>query len=336
MHIIRLVLLATAALAAFGLVNASYAETVKIRMSWVAPVANWASILLAKKDLATHMGKSYTVEAVHFKDTPEIIAAIANNEIQVANLAYSSLAIAIENAGLSDIRVIASDFEDGVPGYFSIKYYVRKNSGINKVEDLKGKVVGSNGAGSASDIAARAMLKKHGLEDKRDYSTIEGPLSAMPIMLLEKKVDLIPAVVPFAFNPKLKENGKSLFEQRDVLGVTQMIVWTARKSFIDAHRAAMTDFMEDMMRIVHWYLDPKNHKEAAQIASNLTHVPPQRFGWLFTKQDNYRDPMLLPDLDALQRNIDATEDLGFVHQHIDIRKYADLELLHDAGRRLKH
>ena len=34
----------------------------KIRVSWVAPVSNWASILLEKKDLAKHLGKSYVLE----------------------------------------------------------------------------------------------------------------------------------------------------------------------------------------------------------------------------------------------------------------------------------
>src|SRR5581483_4671169 len=93
---------------ALGLIGAAQAdEPVKIRMSWVAPVANWASIVLEKKDLAKHMGKTYTVEAVRYQGTPPMITAIANNELEVSNLAYSSLAIAIENAGLDDIRVIA-------------------------------------------------------------------------------------------------------------------------------------------------------------------------------------------------------------------------------------
>ena len=52
----------------------------------------------------------------------------------------------------------------------------------------------------------------------------------------------------------------------------------------------MVDFMEDLLRVVHWYLDPKNHDEVAKIASKITKVPPERFGWLFTKQDTYRDP----------------------------------------------
>jgi NitT/TauT family transport system substrate-binding protein len=164
---------------------------------------------------------------------------------------------------------------------------------------------------------------------------LEGPLPAMPTMLLEKKVDLIPAVLPFSFNPKLKEEGKVLFEQRDILGVTQMIVWAARKSFIDKNRAAMVDFMEDMLIITRWYQDLKNHDEVAQIASKITKAPPERFGWLFSKADTYRDPNLIPNVEALQRNVDTTQDLGFVKKKIDIKKYVDLSLAQEAAKRLK-
>jgi ABC-type nitrate/sulfonate/bicarbonate transport system substrate-binding protein len=331
----RFALAGACALGLFGLSPANSAEPVKIRMSWVAPVSNWASIILEKKDLAKHLGKSYTLESTRYQGTPQMITAIANNELEVSNLAYSSLAIAIENAGLDDLRVIADEFQDGVSGYYSSQYYVRKDSGINKVEDLRGKVIGTNGGGSAIDAAIRAMLKKHGLEEKRDYTMLEGPLPAMPAMLLEKKADLVPAVLPFSFNPKLKEEGKILFEQREVLGVTQMIVWTARKSFIDKNRAAMVDFMEDMLTITRWYQDPKNHDEVAKIASNITKVPPERFGWLFTKADTYRDPNLLPNIAALQRNVDVTQDLGFVKKKIDINKHVDISLAQEAAKRLK-
>jgi sulfonate transport system substrate-binding protein len=323
---------------ALGLIGATgaRAEPVKIRMSWVAPLANWASIIMEKKDLAKHMGRSYVLETVRYPGTPQMIAAVANNELEVASLAYSSLTIAIGNAGLDDLRVIADEFQDGQPGTFSQEFYVRKDSGINKVEDLKGKIIGTNGAGSAVDVAERAMLKKHGLEDKRDYTMLEGPLPAMPQMLLEKKVDLIPAVLPFALNPKLRAEGKVLFYQRDALGLTQMIVFASRKPFIDAHRAAMVDFMEDLLRIVHWYLDPKNHDEVAKIASKITKAPPERFGWLFTKaSDDYRDPDMLPNLDALQRNADVMLDLGFVKKKVDIKAHADLTIVEEAAKRLK-
>jgi NitT/TauT family transport system substrate-binding protein len=335
MRFTKLALAGVCALGLFAAGTVANAAPLKIRMSWVAPLANWASIILYQKDLMTHLGKSYTLETVHFKGTPPMVTAIANNELEVASLAYSSLAIAIANAGLDDIRVIADEFQDGVPGYFTEQYYVRKDSGIDKVEQLKGKVVGTNAAGSAVDIASRAMLHKHGLEPKRDYTIVEGPLPAMPAMLLEKKADLVPAVLPFALNPKLRAGGKVLFTQDQALGKTQMIVLVARKSFIDAHRAAMVDYMTDLLRVVHWYLDPKNHDAAAQIASKLTKAPASRFGWLFTKHDNYRDPNMLPDLEALQHNVDTVRELGFVKKHIDIKTHSDLSLVKEAAARLK-
>ena len=104
------------ALGLFGATAANSAEPVKIRMAWVAPVANWASIILEKKDLAKHMGKSYTLESARYQGTPQMITAIANNELEVSNLAYSSLAIAIENAGLAGTHAPAQRIKHGHQG----------------------------------------------------------------------------------------------------------------------------------------------------------------------------------------------------------------------------
>jgi NitT/TauT family transport system substrate-binding protein len=328
-------LLGCVAAAIISATAAQSQQPVKIRASWVAPVANWASILAEKPDLARHAGKSYVFESVRFAGTPPMITALANNELEVASLAYSSLAIAIQNAGMDDLRVIADEFRDGVEGYYSQEYMVLADGPIKKVEDLKGKVVATNAAGSAVDVATRAMLRKFKLEDKRDYTVVEAPFPTMRAMLAEKKVDLIPGVLPFSLDPELRKISRPLFVQRDAIGVTQMIAWAARKPFIDKNRAAMIDFMEDTLRIVRWYLDPKNHNEVMQIAARVTKQPPERFDWVFTKKDAYRDPNMLPDLAALQRNVDMTRDLGFVRGAIDIKKHTDLSLVEEAAKRLR-
>ena len=56
-----------------------------------------------------------------------MITALANGELEIASLAYSTLGVAIANAGLSDLRVISDEFRDGVPGYFSTQFFVRKD-----------------------------------------------------------------------------------------------------------------------------------------------------------------------------------------------------------------
>jgi sulfonate transport system substrate-binding protein len=324
-----------AGLCAIAFTGVASAEPIKIRNSWVAPVTNWASILLEKKDLAKHMGQSYVMEPVRFAGTPPMITALANNELEISNLAFSTLGIAIENAGLSDLRIVADEFQDGVAGYYSQEYMVLKDSPIQKVEDLKGKVIATNAAGSAVDVAMKAMLHKHGLEPNRDYTVIEAPFPAMKAMLAEHKVDIIPAVVPFSYDPELRNMARDLFVQKDAIGITDMIVWTARKPFIDKNRAALVDFFEDTLVITRWYLDSKNHAEAMDIAGRVTKRPPQAFDWLFTNRDCYHDPDMLPNLDALQKNVDLTQELGFVKGKVDVKANSDLSMIQEAAKRLK-
>jgi NitT/TauT family transport system substrate-binding protein len=118
--------LITAGIAALGLVVATAAnsEPVKIRLSWIVPVGNWGSLLLEKKDLAKHLGQSYTLETTRFAGTPPLITALAAGELDIANLTFSTLPIAIQNAGLDDIRVLADEFQDGNPGYYSNEFMV--------------------------------------------------------------------------------------------------------------------------------------------------------------------------------------------------------------------
>ena len=86
----RAVTCVLAALFAIWLAGTAGAQPVTIRDGWVAP-GNWASIWLQKKDLAKHFGQSYVMEPVHYVGTPPMITALATNEVEVTNLAYSTL-----------------------------------------------------------------------------------------------------------------------------------------------------------------------------------------------------------------------------------------------------
>jgi sulfonate transport system substrate-binding protein len=314
---------------------AGAAEPVKIRVGWVVPITDWALFMGEKPEIARHLGKSYVMEPVRFASSPTVITALANDGVDVGNLAFSTLAIAIRNAGVDDLRVISDLFQDGVADHFSNEFIVARESAIARVEDLKGKVIATPGAGGAIDIAMRVMLRRHGLEEKRDYTMVEAPMPAMKAMLAERKVDLAPGVPPFAFDSDMRKIGRVLFTQRDALGPTQMLVLTARRQFLDKNRVAMIDFLEDNLRIVRWYLDPANHDAAVAIAAKLTKQPAEKFaGWLFTRRDYYRDPNMLPDVRMLQTNIDLQRDAGFLKEPIDIANYVDLGLVREAGRRL--
>ena len=320
----------------FGVPVAHAQQPVKIRIAWVVPVANSPTILYEIPSLLKHKGKSYDVDLVRFQGTPPMIQALGAGELDIALFAFSSFALAVQNANMQDLRVIADEAQEGVEGYFTSPYNVLKDSAINKVEDLKGKILASVGPGAAVDIAMRARLKRAGLEDKRDYSVVEAGFPNMRAMLAEKKVDLIPSVLPFAGDPELLKIARPLFTVRDALqGPSQFVIWAAREPFLQKNKAAMNDLMEDSARALRFYMDPKNRDQFLEVASRVSKQPPSAFGFAYTKNDLYRDPEFRPNLDSLQRAIDVMPEIGLLKAKMDVKKYADLSYVEEASKRLK-
>lgn len=310
-------------------------EPVRIRVGWVTAPAQFTPVLFEKKEILRHYGKTYVMEPMHFRGSPPQITALAARELEVAALAPSSLASTVQNARL-DIRVIADVFQDGAPGKFSITYGVRADSPVRTVADLKGKTLATNAIGGAVDVAARVMLRKHGLDDKRDVNIVEVRFPAMEATLREGKVEAVTLTQPFYHAAMARGGIRPLFTMRDAMGISQMIFWTARADFIAQHREALVDFLEDTIRALRWYTDARNRDEAVAIVARLTKQKPEDLRpWLLTEQDFYRDPNAMPNLEALQRNLDILREVGFLKERFEVRPYADVSLVEAARARLK-
>jgi hypothetical protein len=146
---------------------------------------------------------------------------------------------------MDDIRVVCDLYQDGIKGYYANEYDVRPDSDIKRVEDLKGRVIASNGIGGAADMALRKMLRDHGLEDKRDYQLIEIEFPNMLTALTEKKIELGSFIMPFSYIGHQQGKLRTLFTVADSMGETQATLMAARVPFIAAHRPALVDFFED-------------------------------------------------------------------------------------------
>jgi ABC-type nitrate/sulfonate/bicarbonate transport system substrate-binding protein len=329
-------LIACAVALLLGCVGAN-ADPLNIRISWVAVPNNLPPLFMAKPQMMQHAGKSYTVDPIRFPGTPQSVAALASGDLDIALLTFSSFPLAIQNAGLQDLRVISDEFIDGFPGYYSAEFMVLKDGPVKTIKDLKGRVVAINVRGGGTDMALRAITRKDGLQEKRDYTELEVAFANMKAVLLDRKADLIGLGVPaMSTDPALREVATTLFTQRDALGATAQVIWVARSGFLEKNRAALLDFMEDALRSRRFYTDPANHREVVDIVAGVTKLPPQQLEpWLFTKNDFYRDPNGLLDPAVLQDNIDKMVDLGFLKSGIDVKKYMDLALVREAGARLK-
>ena len=209
------------------------------------------------------------------------------------------------NAHLDDVRIIGDATRDGHPGYNSRKYMVRADGPIRTIEDLKGKVLATNSIAGAMDTAMRVIMRRHGLEDKRDFQIVEIDFPNMFAVLTSGKIDLASISLPFSIAAEQSGKVRTLFTMRDAIGESDMTIMAARAPFIAAHRAALVDFFEDSQRAMRWFYDPANRAQVVALIARFTKEPSAAYaGWLFTRKDDYRDPALKPSLAAVQADID--------------------------------
>lgn len=315
------------------------AQPLQIRIAWTTVPGQLTPILFgpyAQKHLLHDYGKAYVVTHEHFAGSGPMITALAAGQVDIAQLAPSSLGFAIENAHLDDVKVITDGYQDGVDNHFSSVFLVRKGSGIRTVDDLKGKVVAVNAFGGALDIAARAMLEKHHLVANQDYSIVEGAFPNLGAMLEQRKADLIGLVLPFSEVLQKRGNVRVLFRMKDVFGQTQMLFNVARDSFLEKNHPALQHFFDDYVRAQRWLLNPANREKAVELVAQFTKRPTSVFApYLFTPKDAYRNPDARPNLAALQRNMDQLKQLGILKASIDIKRHSDLSFIDAAVSRLK-
>src|SRR6185312_5803517 len=86
----RATFIATAAIAAVLSSASAQAEPFKIRLSFIVPVSNWATMLFQHKENAKHLGQSYTFEPVRYRGTPDLVSALNAGELEIANMGYTT------------------------------------------------------------------------------------------------------------------------------------------------------------------------------------------------------------------------------------------------------
>lgn len=311
------------------------ADPVKFRIGWAAVPGSRAGFMLEKPELLPHLNRSYTIEPVHFSNTPAELQALASGELEIAQLAYSTFGAAIENAHMDDVRLFANELEDGVPGYASTHFMVLKDGPIKSIDDLKGKVLATNGIGSGLDVAMRWVLLQHHMQAGTDYSDVEINFPNMRPALADHKVDMVSAVLPFMYEPEMLKVARVLFEQGAQIGPSELLMWAARAPFIAAHRAALVDLMTDTLGMLRWYSDPANHPAAVAMVAKVTKQPPESLDWVFTKRDDFRGiDTGAPDLKSVATDLKMEKTLGYLKSDIDVAKYADLSIAADAVKRL--
>jgi NitT/TauT family transport system substrate-binding protein len=309
------------------------AEPVKIRIGYDTIPLHIVPVIFKMPDLLKHYGKDYTVEFFRFKGSPLQVQALAGSQIDFAALAFSTFATSINTAHLP-IKGIADLAQDGP--WFSQIFAVKGDSPIKSVRDLKGKTVGVNAVGGATDMAVRLMLVKSGLTPDKDVRIIEASLGAMPAMVRAGKIDVGAFNAPTWAVAEKQGDLRPLFRQADALGDQQFLLYAARDGFIKQNRAALVAYFEDYLVGLKAVVDPKNRTRALQIVAELAGSPVENFSdWALLKgKDYYHDPNGRINVKALQSNIDTLLKSGLIKEGLDVAPHVDNSLVDEARKRM--
>ena len=327
-----------AALLAAGFSTAAFADPVHIRIGW-AQVPTQITPLVAElakthAELFPNLNRTYTYEPVRFQGSPPQIQAYAAGEIEVAAFGPSALSLAVTNAHL-DPRVIADIAQDGgSQGFYSTWWAVKKDSPIKSLADMKGHTAIVNAKGASTDMFLRQSLRRNGVADN-DFTEIEADFTNMLPMLEAGKGDIAPVMAQFNHDFEATGRYRVLFTTTDAVGGDdEVLFWVMPAKFIADHRTAVVDMLTDHMAAVRWFLDPANRNEALALTHDFTKQSLQALDYVFTKDDVYRSPDLVPLIEPIQRDIDTAVAMKLLPSGIQVSpQYVDLSMVKEAAKR---
>ncbi len=282
-----------------------------------------------KQNVLKNYGKSYTLEMTFTRGTPEAAALLAAGQADVATLSVPAFATVItKDAVPGGLTIISDNYQDGHPGNATNTFLVLKDSPIRSVADLKGKKIGINAFASAVDLALRVVLKKNGLDPRRDVEIVEIAFPNIASAIREKRIDCGVLVIPFLAVESPKGDLRPVFTGGDAFGPSSVIFQVTTNTFLNDHQEAVRGFLSDYVDGLAWFYDPANRDKAIEIVSDFTKSPkPVLSSYFATDRDYYRDPSACVSAMAIQKPLDAMFEEKLSNRKIDASKYLNLSML---------
>lgn len=188
---------------------------------------------------------------------------------------------------------------------------------ISTLKDLKGKKIGVSGLGGKSDMVARVLLRRAGLDPAKDVEIVSAGMSPSRAIAISKNLvqgaPLSPQIASEA-----KKHGIKVIDVKAVPIVTDLLMTT--RSFIRRDEETIRRFVKGYSTAIHYFLTRREDS----IAILRKYVSEPQAGSLETMYNNFAAQLRpLPDLNP--EAIQALVDVGAVlDQRSKSLKPADL------------
>lgn len=184
---------------------------------------------------------------------------------------YFSLASACSNGtkGLKGVIDCQTSFEE-TP---LLEWFVRKDSGISSVKDLKGKNICVNLVGNSFYYYLEKTLRDNGIDIEKDCNVSVIAFGQQYEAIKNKKVDLIGLMQPYTYEARNDNELVKLMDGTDVWGNIQSCPIIANTKKVS--KETLTKFTTVLARTEDWIME--NKSEADEIIAKYTGLDASKF-----------------------------------------------------------
>jgi ABC-type nitrate/sulfonate/bicarbonate transport system substrate-binding protein len=131
----------------------------RLNLAYISPTAGSSSVFWVAKDMGIFKKHGLDVNVIYIEGTPKALMSLFAGDLQV--VAGTGPAVVSAKLRGGDVTMIMG-FEVFLP------YYLMAMPGINRIEDLKGKIGANHSAATSADFAIRLGLRGLGFDPDRD------------------------------------------------------------------------------------------------------------------------------------------------------------------------
>jgi len=199
---------------------------------------------------------------------PTALQAISGGSAETCNSSYMAT-ISARAQGLPVLAV--TDLQSAIGSQALEEFFVRKDSGINSIAELKGKTIAINVVKGSFHYTWLMALESSGLSES-DVDFIILPFDQQELALANGRVDAIGLMQPYVLHAKQNDELKILYTALDIFGPKQFATHVVNSVWAENNPNQARGFVAALVEAVAWI--QANQGEAKEIISRYTGVSP--------------------------------------------------------------
>lgn len=267
---------------------------------------------------AEYSGSWYELKLSPFRGTAQRLTAYQAGDLDAIMISPQAQIIGTARGALN-LYTIGTVMREADPDAFSTSAVVMEDSGIDDLDDLKGKKIAIVDEGSLPDFVARQGLREAGLDPARDAEFVVLPFPSQEEALRSGQIDVALLPEPFYSVADGKGGVKRLFDASDITDFSyDLLTLSFDKKFVEKNVGAVCAWAADFAASMDEYIADPDEVKRGLVGTKFVTLPEA----VYLKSTDYARPSGgVVDTEGTQKMMDAMIEFGVIEEsdRIDVK-----------------